>query len=147
MLARHNKLCGRAETSRVDLDIYCPPNVLHVGGPLFGDVDGIHSALNNFLAHKLSDAKLEADKCSVCGWPDCECSACEHLSTRTSKAKQGHTCCLKHAPAGRPKTGGFYDAELTELLKIAWLEKGIDSIPVFGKLNGRSGYFWQEELI
>ena len=71
-------------------------------------------------------------------------SICPPELQRPSRDTLAVSSMLKQAG---PKAGGFYDAELTELLKIAWLEKGIDSIPVFGKLNGRSGYFWQEELI
>jgi hypothetical protein len=45
LLARCNKVNGRSPQSRVDLAVYCPPDILQIGGPLFSDVDNIKDRL------------------------------------------------------------------------------------------------------
>ena len=45
VLARCNKVNGRSPQSRVDLTVYCPPDILQIGGPLFSDVDSIKERL------------------------------------------------------------------------------------------------------
>ena len=153
MLARHNKQNGRASGSRVDLQVYCPPDALQVGGPLFGDTEAIQESYNLFMEHKLVDVKLSICKCVTCGFPDCSCNPCASINaarkagTKT-KAKGKHTCALQHVACngGAPPKAGFYDIELSSHLTIAWQEKGIPAAPVFSKKCGKSGYFWPEEV-
>ena len=154
VLERHNKLNGRQKASRVDLDVYCPPDVLQVGGPLFGDAESMQEAFDSFISAKCVNDKLHMHKCSICGFPDCPCPACISIInsiTHDSKthAKSFHTCLLQHVDkpkGGAPPKHGHYDAEQQSQLDIAWQAKGIPGAPVFRKVkNGRSGYYWPEE--
>ena len=154
VLARHNKLNGRQQSSRVDLDVYCPPDVLQVGGPLFGDCDSVQEKFDSFMSSKIDD-KVLMNKCTICGFPDCDCSACISITTSRlhgtkTKPKGCHTCLLKDAQApggGAPPKAGWYDVEMTSLLNIAWQEKGLPSGPVYKKLaHMGSGYYWSDEF-
>ena len=41
VMARYNTSHGKAENSNIDFQVYCPPDELTQGGPLFGDIEGI----------------------------------------------------------------------------------------------------------
>ena len=144
---------GRSEGSDIDLAIYCPPDVLHMGGPLFGDAQSIKTALDDFLNARVIDDKMEIPKCTVCGFPDCNCKACNVINESKStgfktKSKLSHSCGLAHCDLkGAPPKKGYYDEEMSSLLLVAWQEKGIPSAPVFVKRGaGQSGFFWPEEI-
>ena len=143
---------GRSADSKIDLQVYCPEEVLQRGGPLFADSEGIQSTLDTFLSEKIADDKFKIPKCIICGFPDCECEACKViLTTRSSntktKQKVGHTCALQYAELiGAPPKKGYYDKEMGDHLLMAWQEKGVNAAPVFSKKDGQSGYYWPEEL-
>ena len=153
MLARHNKQNGRSEGSRIDLEVYCPPDVLQVDGPLYGDTMGIQGAHDLFMSEQIANIKLSMYKCTTCGFPDCDCNACGDINrargtTKKTKTTSRHSCALMHVVGngGAPPPKGWYDVELNSQLKIAWGEKGISPAPVFSKQHRPSGYFWPEEL-
>ena len=56
---RHNKAFGRVISSRVDLDVYCPEEVLQQSGPLFGDSERLQQDVYNFIAGKLCNWNVE----------------------------------------------------------------------------------------
>ena len=153
VLARHNKQNGRSEGSRIDLEVYCPPGVLQVDGPLYGDTMGIQGAHDLFMSEQIANIKLSMYKCTTCGFPDCDCNACGDINrargtTKKTKTTSRHSCALMHVVGngGAPPPKGWYDVELNSQLKIAWGEKGISPAPVFSKQHRPSGYFWPEEL-
>jgi len=162
VLARHNKHNGRSIGSRIDLEVYCPPDVLQVSGPLYGDTGGIQDAYNSFMSNRLASVKLSMCKCTTCGYPDCGCTTCDRINrsrytNAKTKASGPHTCALKHviSKGGAPPAKGHYDADMNSQLKSAWVDKGIHQAPVFSKHRGSSssskqntisGYFWPEEL-
>ena len=151
-MARYNTSHSRAENSKVDLEVYCPPEVITQGGPLFGDIEGIQKKLDDFLASKLLDDKFNIPKCLICGYPDCECRACSTVvaaraSKTKTKAPKAHSCALSQCSlVGAPPKERWYDQEMQSHLAIAWQEKGVPSPPTFFKQghNG-SGYYWPEE--
>ena len=153
VLARFNRVHGRSETSHIDISTYCPEDVLHMGGPFFGDSDTIKATLADFLSQKICDDRQTIPKCRVCGYPDCECEACAAIITASSsksktKAKGSHSCALIHcAIQGAPPKLGYYDEEMASHLFLAWQSKGISEAPQFFKLpEGMSGYFWPDEM-
>lgn len=144
VLARSNKLNGRSENSRVDLTVYCPPEVLQVGGPLFGDIPGIQHRLDTFMQQKCVEDKLHIPKCTTCGYPDCDCISCIEINAsrgkaRKTKAHGKHTCALAWAVShkgGAPPRGGYYhDIELHSHFKLAWEAKGMQTVPEFKKVS------------
>lgn len=143
----HNKTYGRVASSRVDLDVYCPEDVLQASGPLFGDVDEINQRFKDFL---FDQGSCFARMCVTCGFPDCDCPACAACNVgrgRASKTKQKkqHTCLLAHyvsATGGAPPKLGYYDEIGKTLLAEAWQAFGVDP-PMFSKQDGRSCYVWQ----
>ena len=151
VMARFNRIHGRAEGSDMDLSVYCPPDVLHMGGPLFGDTEGIKAILDEFLGVKVSNDKFKVPKCRICGYPECECSVCLRIlnaNSNKTKATLPHTCALKHSSIqGAPPKLGYYDVELTSKLLLAWQEQGIPECPKWVKgTAGQSGYYWPEEM-
>jgi hypothetical protein len=153
VLARFNRVHGRSEDSNIDISVYCPEDVLHLGGPLFGDSESIKTTLAEFLSKKVSDDRQTMPKCRVCGYPDCECCACSAIvgastSKSKTKAKASHTCALGHCSIqGAPPKLGYYDNEMASHLLLAWQEKGIPEAPQFFKFpGGKSGYFWPDEI-
>ena len=135
------------------MEVYCPHDVLQASGPLFGDIEGIQDSYDAFMEAKWVNIKLDMCKCTTCGYPDCDCFSCDSINesrkagTKT-KPKVRHTCALKHVlnKGGAPPKTGYYDMELTSHLTIAWQDMGITQGPKFAKKDGRSGYFWPEEL-
>lgn len=115
----HNLQYGRAPGSRIDLEVYCPEEVLQASGPLFGDIDHMNAKLHDFI-HCM--AGVDITKCTVCGFPNCKCDVCgiklaqSVVSKNTTKrsrtnAKGKHTCPLKDyiGKAGAPPRYGYYD--------------------------------------
>ena len=143
---RHNKACGRAIHSKVDLDVYCPTEVLQQSGPLFGDHDSIQESLDSFLGDKALDIKLNT-KCAVCGFPKCTCIVCVLLqeardSGKKTKATQAHSCALQFCNLGAPSKQGPYDKEMFQQLQIAWQEHGVMEGPKY--VRGKGWYFPEE---
>ena len=143
----HNKTYGRVASSRVDLDVYCPDDVLQASGPLFGDVEEINQRFKDFL---FDQGSCFARMCAMCGFPDCDCEACKVCNVsrgRASKTKQKkqHTCLLAQyvsTTGGAPPKLGYYDELGKTYLKEAWQAFGVDP-PIFSKQDGRSCYVWQ----
>ena len=50
VMARFNKAHGRSEKSVTDVEVYCPPEVKQVKGPLFGDLDGIQARYDAWMS-------------------------------------------------------------------------------------------------
>jgi len=156
VLARYNKLHGRAVDSTIDVDTYCPPEILQVGGPLFGDIEGIAEKYDDFLSNKISLTKLEISKCCICGYPNCTCIACDHRVSLPSKQHGKHTCFLQFTSSiikggGAPPKHGYYadNKHLTDCLLDAWVKKGIKEAPAYYKFKagmGTNGYYWPEEV-
>jgi len=153
ILQKYNHQLGRAENSTIDLDAYCPKDILQAPGPLFGDTENIQAAYDSFIGERVTDIKFNLCKCFVCGYPDCSCKTClAIIATKTNgkktKPKLRHECALFHAATGggAPPADGYYDAELKSKLCLAWNEKGIMDPPVFSKQKTGSGYYWPEEL-
>ena len=150
VLARHNKLYGRAESSDIDIKVYCPREVMEAGGPLFANVEQIAAVLKQFLSDRIVNEKLDMAKCIMCGYPNCSCSACIHKNKRKrGNSKEGHTCKLQHTGIAKggaaPKQGWYNDAQKQELL-LAWQQVGVNDQPLFHKNCSQSGYYWWEEL-
>ena len=148
VLRHHNKSFGRVVNSRIDLDVYCPDDVLQSSGPLFGDVEEINHKLKTFVFDQTGSLHL---KCDTCGFPNCTCDACiacnasREKGTKT-KAKTHHTCSLLQyisSKGGAPPKHGYYDEDGKAALTRAWLPFGVDP-PVFCKQGVSSGYVWQE---
>ena len=147
---RHNKAFGRVISSRVDLDVYCPEEVLQQSGPLFGDSERIQHDVDNFIAGKLCNWKVQ-EKCTCCGYPECECIACTELNkvrgtTKKTKATGPHTCALHFVGAGKPKKGGPYDVELNSTLAQAWATQGVLDPPAYRADVASRGFYFPEEL-
>ena len=68
VLARHNQAHGRSQHSNIDIAVYCPPEVLHLSGPLFGDIEGIKDVYDAFISERTAQVKLNTAKCIACGW-------------------------------------------------------------------------------
>ena len=148
VMARANHKHGRASASTIDIDAYCPGELLSLGGPLFGDLQDIQDTLDAFLSARLVDDRFAHPKCTACGFPNCSCNACE-LVVRpgSTKPKGKHTCALKHCHLrGASPPAGHYDVEMQGQLLLAWQTIGINQAPVFNKGKKLSGYFWPEEL-
>ena len=151
VLARYNKLHDRSQGSTIDLDVYCPRDILFSSGPLFADSESIQERWEAFVAQKVTSDKLNIYKCTLCGYPNCDCVTCISIlnaraSGKKTKAKARHDCALQHAPRGAPPSCGFYNEELTSSLALAWNDVGVLDAPAFKKLAGGCGYYWPEEL-
>ena len=149
-LARHNKAFGRVISSRIDLDVYCPEEVIQQSGPLFGDEEHIQQVVDAFISSKLCDFKAQA-KCLCCGFPNCECTVCHELvrvkgTTLKTSATSKHTCALRHVGCGRPSKKGPYDLELNSHLAQAWAEQAVLSPPVYKSDVAIRGFYFPEEL-
>ena len=105
VLAQHNKFYGRSLRSKIDLDVYCPDEVLQMPGPLFCNHDEIDLAWTEFTEHQLVDIK--ALKCHVCGFPKCTCivccTICNAVSNLKTHTKVKHSCMLGNL--GKPFAG------------------------------------------
>ena len=151
VLARHNNKYGRAVTSRMDLDVYCPDEIWQEGGPLFGDIDGIEDRYYFFLNSKADQGKLEK-KCTTCGFPDCACAVCIFKNSKRAlgqtKSNQSgkHTCLLQGKTSGQPPKNGFYNDAEEEYRQKSWEAVGVALAPAFHKQVGCSGYYFPEEL-
>ena len=150
VLARHNAHANRAISSRVDLDVYCPSELLCQPGPLFADTETIEADLQEFISERVVGNRIEC-KCFICGFPDCECTVCglqwkqKGTSTKT-KAKVSHQCPLQYTALGAPNKAGRYDVELLAQLKEAWAKKGVSEVPSFSAKGPQgAGYYWPEE--
>ncbi len=131
----------------MDIEVYCPEEILGQSGPLFGDTQTIQHKWDEFVTAKLCGNRIES-KCTICGYPDCECDSCNVLnraraSGTKTKSTSGHTCALRYSALGAPRKGGHYDLELHADLRDAWASKGVLCTPSFVK---GKGYFWPEEL-
>ncbi len=147
---RHNRAFGRAICSKIDLDVYCPAEVLQQSGPLFGDLEGIKAEVDEFISNKMLDIRVQC-KCVICGFPDCTCHVCSLLASQLgapvkSKATTSHECALQYASLGAPSKNGHYDLEQTSQLKAAWAQKLVFEMPKYVKAKSASGYYWPEEL-
>ena len=69
VLARHNQAHGRSQRSNIDIACYCPPEVLHLSGPLFGDIEGINDVHDAFISERTAQVKFNIAKCTTCGSP------------------------------------------------------------------------------
>ena len=142
----HNKTYGRVASSRVDLDVYCPDDVLQASGPLFGDADEINKKFQDFL---FDQGSCYRRMCDTCGFPNCDCTTCGVCNAARAKGsktkqKKQHTCLLAHyvsSTGGAPPKLGYYDEIGNTLLAEAWQAFGVDP-PIFSKQHG-CGYIWQ----
>ena len=133
----------------VDLTVYCPEEVLHAGGPLFGNTEEIQELYDAFVGSRLQQEHLDMDKCFICGYPKCNCQVCKFQQEHKGKASGTHQCALRHAThGGRPPKAGYYDKELKGKLLEAWQELGVATAPVFHCKcpKHHTGFYWPEEL-
>ena len=135
----------------MDLNPYCPKEIILKPGPLFSDTQAIKDRAMGFLGEVMqaSSAKL---LCRVCGFPQCTCRRCTERSkvldqkwSLATRCTGTHTCWLGGSLKSRiPKAGPKESEEQLALRQQAWAKLGVATLPawVSAKANNRdvSGY-------
>jgi len=136
----------------MDIDVYCPKEILEQAGPMFGDTESIQEVYDEFISTKVCGSKI-ADLCRTCGYPCCDCDSCGVLNTAKASGTKTrpeckHTCALQHCALGAPPKGGPYDLEMKSKLIDAWALKGVFSTPSFVKVpHAGSGFFLARGIV
>jgi len=125
MRASNHRL-GRAATSSIDLSTYAPEEVVLQPGPLFDDVDGIASRVQEYFALH-AGPRVAALTCPVCGYPRCSCVRCDHLRKGIRTSTRSHVCWMA-GQLGRISRAGPRETEAQRAARTAaWLALGFDA--------------------
>ena len=145
-LQQTNPSHGRAAGSKMDLNPYCPKEVILMPGPLFSDTQGIKDRAMDFLGAAML-ASAATLLCRACGYPQCSCTRCEERAKQldgkwsaSAKATTAHSCWLAKNLKGRiPKSGPKEDEGQQALRQKSWEKFGMGTPPAwaYAKVGGR----------
>jgi hypothetical protein len=118
-----NRSLGRSASSKMDIGVYTPKEVLMEPGPLHGDTEGIAAKLEQAISEHFAPLQDQL-LCPACGFPHCECGACNNRKGR-------HSCWLAGRVGPKPKNGYKENNEQAVLRMSAWKSFGVHGVPAW----------------